>query len=78
MGSTLINGRNIGRYSIAALLMRTIHSFFVPIICRESLKEYFAEFFGVMFIVFFGSGVGCQVVLTGNPGIASSPKGVSL
>lgn len=41
------------------------------------LKEPLAEFFGVMFIILFGAGVDCQVVLSGNPAVASSPKGVS-
>lgn len=31
-----------------------------------------------MFIVIFGSGVGCQVVLSGNSGVASSQKGVGV
>ncbi|KAJ3487478.1 hypothetical protein NLI96_g3508 [Meripilus lineatus] len=42
---------------------------------REMLKEPLAEFFGVMFIILFGAGVDCQVVLSGNPAVASSPKG---
>ncbi len=36
-----------------------------------------AEFFGVMILIIFGNGVDCQVVLSGNTGVSSSPKGVS-
>jgi len=42
---------------------------------REYLREPVAEFFGVMILVIFGNGVDCQVVLSGNPGVASSAKG---
>lgn len=40
------------------------------------LREPLAEFAGVMILVIFGNGVDCQVVLTGNPNVVSSPKGV--
>lgn len=43
----------------------------------ELIREPAAEFFGVMVLIIFGNGVDCQVVLSGNPGVASSPKGVS-
>jgi aquaglyceroporin related protein len=39
-------------------------------------REYAAEFLGVMILVIFGNGVDCQVVLSTNAGVASSPKGV--
>ncbi|GJE99849.1 aquaporin [Phanerochaete sordida] len=42
---------------------------------REPIREYVAEFFGVMILIIFGAGVDCQVVLSGNPAVASSPKG---
>lgn len=44
----------------------------------EYLREPVAEFFGVMILIIFGNGVDCQVVLSGNTGVASSAKGVSL
>lgn len=40
------------------------------------LKEPFAEFLGTALIIIFGTGVVCQVVLSGNTGVASGPKGV--
>ncbi|TFK87343.1 hypothetical protein K466DRAFT_586474 [Polyporus arcularius HHB13444] len=40
---------------------------------REVLREPVAEFFGVMILIIFGAGVDCQVVLSGNTGVASSP-----
>ncbi|KAI0081664.1 aquaporin [Panus rudis PR-1116 ss-1] len=42
---------------------------------REWIKEPAAEFFGVMILIIFGNGVDCQVVLSQNTGVASSPKG---
>ncbi|KAI0690457.1 aquaporin [Cerioporus squamosus] len=42
---------------------------------REVLREPAAEFFGVMILIIFGAGVDCQVVLSANTGVASSPKG---
>ncbi|KAI0789607.1 aquaporin [Abortiporus biennis] len=42
---------------------------------REVLREPMAEFFGVMIMIIFGAGVDCQVVLSQNPQVASSPKG---
>ena len=50
-------------------LIHTIHS--------EYIREPAAEFFGVMVLIIFGTGVDCQVVLSGNSAVASSPKGVS-
>lgn len=35
-----------------------------------------AEFAGVAIFVMFGTAVDCQVVLSTNPGVAASPKGV--
>lgn len=43
----------------------------------EIIREPMAEFFGVMILIIFGNGVDCQVVLSGNTAVASSPKGVS-
>ena len=45
---------------------------------REYLREPAAEFLGVMILIIFGNGVDCQVVLSANTTVASSPKGVSL
>ncbi|KAF5339654.1 hypothetical protein D9758_015590 [Tetrapyrgos nigripes] len=42
---------------------------------RQWLREPAAEFAGVMILVIFGAGVGCQVNLSTNTGVASSPKG---
>lgn len=42
---------------------------------RQGLRAYAAEFAGVMMIIIFGDGVVCQVVLSSNTGVASSPKG---
>jgi aquaglyceroporin related protein len=41
------------------------------------LREAAAEFTGVMILTIFGTGVVCQVVLSSNPAVAPSPKGVS-
>ena len=41
------------------------------------LREAAAEFAGVMILTIFGIGVLCQVVLSSNPGVAPTPKGVS-
>lgn len=43
---------------------------------RQIVREPAAEFLGVMILIIFGNGVDCQVVLSGNPGVASSSKGV--
>ncbi|KAI0632398.1 aquaporin [Trametes polyzona] len=42
---------------------------------REYLREPAAEFFGVMILIIFGAGVDCQVVLSADSRVASSPKG---
>uniref|UniRef100_A0A0W0FQ63 Putative aquaporin 4 n=1 Tax=Moniliophthora roreri TaxID=221103 RepID=A0A0W0FQ63_MONRR len=42
---------------------------------RQALREYVAEFAGVACIIIFGDGVVCQVVLSSNTGVASTPKG---
>ncbi|KAF8073908.1 major intrinsic protein superfamily membrane channel protein [Lyophyllum atratum] len=42
---------------------------------RSYIREAVAEFLGVCILVIFGAGVDCQVVLSTNPGVASSPKG---
>ena len=44
---------------------------------RPYLREPAAEFLGTMILIIFGTGVDCQVVLSSNPGVASSQKGVS-
>ena len=41
------------------------------------MREPMAEFAGVAVFVLLGTGVDCQVALSTNPGVASSPKGVS-
>lgn len=43
----------------------------------EYIREPAAEFFGVMILIIFGAGVDCQVVLSSDTRVASSPKGVS-
>ncbi|KAF9523232.1 aquaporin-like protein [Crepidotus variabilis] len=42
---------------------------------RHVLHQELAEFFGMTVFIFFGTAVNCQVVLSTNTGIASSPKG---
>ncbi|KAI0771203.1 aquaporin [Trametes elegans] len=42
---------------------------------REYIREPAAEFFGVMILIIFGNGVDCQVVLSADTRVASSPKG---
>jgi len=42
---------------------------------RYQFREAFAEFFGTMILVLFGNGVLCQVVLSSNSNVASTPKG---
>ncbi|KAF8158055.1 aquaporin [Crassisporium funariophilum] len=42
---------------------------------REHIREPFAEFLGVAILIIFGTGVDCQVVLSANPNVVSSPKG---
>ena len=42
------------------------------------MREPMAEFAGVAVFVLIGTGADCQVVLSTNTAIASSPKGVSL
>lgn len=36
-----------------------------------------AEFFGVMLLVMFGEGAGCQVLLSSSTAVTETPKGVS-
>ena len=43
----------------------------------EVIREPMAEFAGVAMFVMIGTGVDCSVVLSTNPAVASSPKGVS-
>ncbi|KAG6860167.1 hypothetical protein C0995_014839 [Termitomyces sp. Mi166 len=45
---------------------------------KQMLREPFAEFAGVMILIIFGNGVDCQVVLSGNSGVAASPKGTAM
>jgi len=42
---------------------------------RWYIREPAAEFLGTMILIIFGAGVDCQVVLSANPGVASSQKG---
>ncbi|KAG6836835.1 hypothetical protein H0H93_002515 [Arthromyces matolae] len=42
---------------------------------RAIIREAVAEFLGTCILVVFGAGVNCQVALSTNPGVASSPKG---
>jgi aquaglyceroporin related protein len=42
---------------------------------REIIREPAAEMLGTMILTLVGNGVNCQVVLSANPGVASSPKG---
>ncbi|THG97637.1 hypothetical protein EW026_g4396 [Hermanssonia centrifuga] len=42
---------------------------------REILREPAAEFFGVMILIIFGTGVVAQVVTSANTGVAPGPKG---
>ncbi|CAE7062573.1 unnamed protein product [Rhizoctonia solani] len=42
---------------------------------RHSIREPAAEFLGTMILVIFGTGVNCQVALSGNPAVSTSPKG---
>ena len=41
------------------------------------MREPIAEFAGIAVFVSLGTGVVCQITLSTNPAIASSPKGVS-
>jgi hypothetical protein len=59
--SLALNAGNVSNYPIRSQLVR----------------EPAAEFLGVMILIIFGTGVDCQVVLSTNPGVAASPKGVS-
>jgi glycerol uptake facilitator-like aquaporin len=43
---------------------------------RTIIREPMAEFAGVAVFVMLGTAVDCQVVLSTNKGVASSPKGV--
>lgn len=45
-------------------------------LCRNVIRQPMAEFAGVAIFVMFGTAVDCQVVLSTNPGVAASPKGV--
>jgi len=44
--------------------------------CRMGIREYAAEFIGVMILLIFGDGVICQVGLSTDVDVASSPRGV--
>ena len=41
----------------------------------EIIREPAAEMLGTMILTLVGAGVNCQVVLSANTGVASSPKG---
>ncbi|QRV76720.1 aquaporin, Major intrinsic protein family [Ceratobasidium sp. AG-Ba] len=42
---------------------------------RAKLREPAAEFLGTMILIIFGTGVDCQVVLSGSTAVAPGPKG---
>ncbi|CAE6483263.1 unnamed protein product [Rhizoctonia solani] len=42
---------------------------------RHLIREPAAEFLGTMILIIFGTGVNCQVVLSGNTAVSASPKG---
>ncbi|KAF9020678.1 aquaporin [Hymenopellis radicata] len=44
-------------------------------ISRDIIRQPAAEFVGTMLLVLFGTGANCQVSLSANTGVASSPKG---
>jgi len=48
------------------------------VVRRASIREPLAEFLGTMILIIFGCGGNCQVVLSSNTAVASSPKGVSM
>ena len=50
--------------------------YLLVVVSRQMIREPAAEFFGVMILIIFGTGVDCQVVLSSNPGVASSQRGV--
>ena len=48
------------------------------VVRRASIREPLAEFLGTMILIIFGCGGNCQIVLSSNTAVASSPKGVSV
>jgi len=48
------------------------------VVHRASIREPLAEFLGSMILLILGCGGNCQVVLSTNTAVASSPKGVSI
>ncbi|CAE7079743.1 unnamed protein product [Rhizoctonia solani] len=44
-------------------------------ITEHLIREPAAEFLGTMILIIFGTGVNCQVVLSGNTAVSASPKG---
>lgn len=65
-------------------IRRAVLSFlmFLPVMLtfahhRHAIREPMAEFFGVALLIIFGAGSACQVVLSTNPDVASSARGVS-
>ena len=44
---------------------------------KYAIRKVMAEFVGVALLVIFGAGAACQVVLSTNPGVAPSERGVS-
>ncbi len=69
------DGQESGMSAPCVISVAPSHAF--PVFPSEVLREPVAEFFGVMILIIFGAGVDCQVVLSANTGVASSPKGVS-
>ena len=45
---------------------------------RNHCREPFAEFLGVCVLIIFGTGVDCQVVLSTDPNVAPSQRGVRI
>jgi glycerol uptake facilitator-like aquaporin len=43
----------------------------------QMIRQAASEFIGVMILTIFGTGGICQVVLSTNTSVASTPKGVS-
>lgn len=70
--SRLTGGGTVGTSSGFALASLDL----ILWILSEYIREPAAEFTGVMLLIIFGTGVDCQIVLSTNPGVSGSPKGV--
>lgn len=58
-------------YSVVSCLTLLITQF-----SSQMLREAAAEFTGVMILTIFGNGAVCQTVLSSNPAVTPTPKGV--